>query len=108
MVDMAAAKARLTAQLAELKARQERIGDDLAEPLNVDSSEQAVEVQDDVPLEQQAALVAKQIGSVNRALLRIENDTYGTCVLCGADIAPRRLEARPEASLCIDCARKEQ
>ncbi|HZV17566.1 MAG TPA: TraR/DksA family transcriptional regulator [Sphingobium sp.] len=108
MVDMAAAKARLTTQLAELKARQERIGEDLAEPLNVDSSEQAVEVQDDVPLEQQAALIAKAVGSVNRALLRIENGTYGTCVLCGADIAPRRLEARPEASLCIDCARKEQ
>lgn len=108
MMDMAAAKARLAAQLAELKARQERIGEDLAEPLNVDSSEQAVEVQDDVPLEQQAALIAKAIGSVNRALLRIESGTYGACVLCGADIAPRRLEARPEASLCIDCARKEQ
>jgi len=108
MVDMAAAKARLAAQLAELKARQARIEEDLAEPLNVDSSEQAVEVQDDVPLEQQAALIAKAIGSANRALLRIENGTYGTCVLCGADIAPRRLEARPEASLCIDCARKEQ
>lgn len=108
MVDMAAARTKLETQLAELKSRQARIEEDLAEPLNVDSSEQAVEVEDDVPLEQQAALIAKEIGSINRALLRIENGTYGTCVLCGADIAPRRLEVRPESSLCIDCARKEQ
>ena len=107
MTDLARAKVRLEAALEEIKIRQQRIADDLDEPLNADSSEQAVEVQDDVPLEQQAALLAREIGSVNRALARIEAGTYGQCVLCGDDIAPARLEVRPEASLCIDCARKE-
>ena len=67
-----ATKARLEAQLAELEQREKRIAQDLAEPLNADSSEQAVEMQDDVSLEGQAALVAREIASVNRALLRVE------------------------------------
>jgi len=105
MPDAAAAKARLEAQLAELEARQARIAEDLAEPLNPDSSEQAVEMEDDASLEGQGALVAREIASVKRALGRIEDGTYGECVRCGEEIASARLEARPEAALCIDCAR---
>ena len=105
MPDTTAAKARLETQLAELEARAARIAEDLSEPLNPDSSEQAVEMEDDASLEGQGALVAKEIASVKRALARIEDGTYGECVRCGEDIAPARLEARPEAALCIDCAR---
>ena len=108
MPDTAAFKARLEAQLEELEARQSRIADDLAEPLNPDSSEQAVEMEDDASLEGQGALVAKEIASVKRALARIEDGTYGECVRCGEDIAPARLDARPEAALCIDCARSNE
>jgi DnaK suppressor protein len=106
-MDVEGFEADLKARLGELKARQQHIATDLAEPLNADSSEQAMEVQDDTSLERQAALVAQEIGSVNRALVRIENGTYGRCVLCEDDIALERLQARPEASLCIECARKE-
>ena len=108
MPDFAAAKARLEAQLAELEARQERIAGDLAEPLNPDSSEQAVELEDDASLEGQAALIAREISSVKRALARVEAGTYGECVRCGAEIAPARLEVRPEAALCIECAREQE
>ena len=108
MPNTAAVKARLEAQLAELEVRQDRIARDLGEPLNPDSSEQAVEMEDDVSLEGQAALIAREIASVKRALTRIENGTYGKCVWCGAEIAPKRLEVRPEAALCIECASKEQ
>ncbi len=101
-------KTSLEAQLAELGERQQRIALDLAEPLNADSSEQAVELEDDASLEAQAALVAREIASVNRALLRIDNGTYGECVRCGDVIAPKRLEARPEAALCFSCASREQ
>ena len=108
MPSPSAAKAALEAQLAELEGRQKRVARDLAEPLNRDSSEQAVEMEDDVALEQQAALIAREVASVRRALTRIENGTYGSCARCGEEIASKRLEARPEAALCIDCARKEQ
>ena len=105
MTETAAAKSRLEAQLVELEARAARIAEDLSVPLNPDSSEQAVEMEDDASLEGQGALVAKEIASVKRALARIEDGIYGECVRCGEEIAPARLEARPEAALCIDCAR---
>ena len=105
MPDLAAAKAQLEAQLAELEARLARIAADLAVPLNPDSEEQASEMQDDATLEGEGALVEREIGSVKRALARIEDGTYGECARCGEQIAPERLELRPEAALCIDCAR---
>ena len=101
-----AARARLEAQLAEFESRLARIAADLAEPLAADSSEQAVETEDDAALEAQAALITGEIGSVKRALERIAEGTYGECVQCGGEIAQGRLEARPEAALCIDCARQ--
>ncbi|MGE4432281.1 MAG: TraR/DksA family transcriptional regulator [Sphingobium sp.] len=108
MSDLAAVKTRLEEQLAELRGRQARVETDLAEPLNADSSEQAVEMEDDAALEGQAALIDRQIASVSRALERIERGTYGECVRCGATIAAARLAVRPEAALCIECARSEQ
>jgi DnaK suppressor protein len=108
MPDIAAAKTRLATQLVELQGRQKRISLDLAEPLNRDSSEQALEMEDDDSLRAQAALIAREIASVKRALMRIDNGTYGECVRCGDEIAPKRLEARPEAALCFECASKEQ
>lgn len=105
MPDFTAAKARLQAQLEELEGRQERIAADLAEPPDRDWDEQAIEREDDESLEGQAVLVAREIASVKRALARIDDGTYGECVRCGGEIASGRLEARPEASLCINCAR---
>lgn len=104
MTDLAKAKERLDAQLAELKVRLSHLETDLSEPLNPDSSERAVEQEDDESLEAQAALVTREIGSVTRALDRIEKGEYGTCLRCGNEISPARLEVRPEAALCIRCA----
>lgn len=108
MPKTSAAKARLEAQLAELKGRQERIKEDLDEPLSRDSDDRAIEMEDDRSLAGQALLITREIASVQRALKRIEQGTYGECVRCGDQIAPKRLEARPEAALCFDCASKEQ
>lgn len=107
MPDLSTQQSRLETQLAELKQRRVRIEGELAEPLNPDSSEQAVEVEDDASLEGQATLIDREIGSVSRALDRIAKGTYGECVRCGSDITSARLEARPEAALCIGCASAE-
>ena len=40
-----------------------------------------------------------------RALAKLDEGSYGRCDRCGGQIAPGRLEAAPESSLCIDCAR---
>src|SRR5690606_18440219 len=104
MPDTAEAKRRLEAQLAELEDRLSRIERDLGEEPDADSSERAVQMEDDEALEGQAAVISNEIASVRRALDRIENGTYGEGVKCGEPIAEGRLEARPEAALCIECA----
>jgi DnaK suppressor protein len=48
------------------------------------------------------------LAEINEALKRIDEGTYGSCSVCGQEIAPERLEARPWASLCIDDARKAE
>ena len=45
----------------------------------------------------------KLIKKINDTLTRIEEDDYGFCDSCGVEIGIRRLEARPTATLCIDC-----
>lgn len=40
---------------------------------------------------------------INDTLELLENDDYGFCEACGVEIGIRRLEARPTATLCIDC-----
>jgi DnaK suppressor protein len=48
------------------------------------------------------------LAAIDRALERIENGTYGTCVNCGQAISEERLEAMPWAELCIDCKRRAE
>jgi len=45
----------------------------------------------------------KLIKKIDEALLGLENGDYGYCESCGVEIGIRRLEARPTATLCIDC-----
>lgn len=45
----------------------------------------------------------KLIKKIDKTLELIENDDYGFCDACGVDIGIRRLEARPTATLCVDC-----
>lgn len=103
MTDLTKAQATLATQLSELKARLATIERDLAEPMDADSSERAVQMEDDESLEGQAAVISRRITATQRALLRVEDGSYGECLECGANIAKGRLEARPESVLCIDC-----
>jgi DnaK suppressor protein len=53
------------------------------------------------------ALVQKLVAGlaeVEHALAKWGTERYGICERCSQPIAPARLEARPEARLCIDCA----
>ncbi|MBV1914565.1 MAG: RNA polymerase-binding protein DksA [Pseudomonadales bacterium] len=45
----------------------------------------------------------KLIKKIDSTLELIDQDDYGYCDSCGVDIGIRRLEARPTATLCIDC-----
>ncbi|MBF7681737.1 RNA polymerase-binding protein DksA [Acinetobacter sp. B5B] len=43
------------------------------------------------------------IRKIEKSLETIKNCDYGFCETCGIEIGLRRLEARPTATLCIDC-----
>ena len=45
----------------------------------------------------------KELELVDAALSRLDAGTFGTCLRCGNDIAPGRLEALPWAAYCIAC-----
>jgi DnaK suppressor protein len=45
----------------------------------------------------------KLIKKIDEALGRLDSHEYGYCSACGVEIGIRRLEARPTATLCIDC-----
>lgn len=49
-----------------------------------------------------------RILQIREALKRLNNGTYGTCEVCGENIAVRRLEVRPEATLCIHCKTQQE
>ncbi|HZC28103.1 MAG TPA: TraR/DksA family transcriptional regulator [Gaiellaceae bacterium] len=48
------------------------------------------------------------LAEIDAALQRIEDGSFGRCTNCGNEIAPARLEARPWATLCIDCQRTRE
>jgi len=50
----------------------------------------------------------KLLHKIEKSLIRLANDEYGYCELCGIEIGLRRLEARPTANLCIDCKQLEE
>ncbi|NOY59888.1 MAG: TraR/DksA family transcriptional regulator [Calditrichaeota bacterium] len=45
---------------------------------------------------------------LDRALERIEKGEFGSCISCGKEINPERLEAVPHARLCIECKSREE
>ena len=69
--------------------------------------EEATEAQE---LEKRLALekrIRDQLTEVEHALSKFKEGTYGLCDICGQPIDPARLEALPQASLCLSCKAKQ-
>jgi DnaK suppressor protein len=57
-------------------------------------------------LEKRLALekrLKESLADVEHALQKFEDGSYGLCDNCGQPIAPDRLEALPQANLCVKC-----
>lgn len=50
----------------------------------------------------------KLIKKIDETMAKINADEYGYCETCGIEIGLNRLQARPTASLCIDCKQLEE
>lgn len=50
----------------------------------------------------------KLIKKINETIAKIDSGDYGYCESCGIEIGLDRLQARPTATLCIDCKTLEE
>jgi len=48
------------------------------------------------------------LDKIEKALRKIEDGSFGTCEDCGEEISVKRLEARPETTLCIRCKEDQE
>jgi DnaK suppressor protein len=55
-----------------------------------------------------ASAEGRNLIEVDEALRRLYRGEYGVCENCGTDIATKRLEAVPQATLCLACKEKEE
>ena len=100
-----AAKEDIDRMRAQIEEAREQAGDNTAYSFHMaDAGTDAMERE---KLHLMIARQQKYIGYLDRALERIENDTYGICKVTGKPIAKERLEAVPHTEISID-AKKEQ
>jgi RNA polymerase-binding transcription factor len=70
-----------------------------------DHASETFEHELDDTLEENVEQVMREI---DLALSRIDEGTYGTCAVCGAEIPDERLAAVPYATLCIEDRRRQE
>ncbi|HEY0682252.1 MAG TPA: TraR/DksA C4-type zinc finger protein [Steroidobacter sp.] len=102
-------KARLLARRAELQQRKHRVGRDLSrqlEPLSSDSSDRAIQLENDESLQAIGQAAVNEIEDIDVALDRMARGLYGFCKSCGEEISAARLAAVPQASMCQYCGQR--
>jgi len=93
---------RLTEQLEQLRAS--RPTDERREGSPFGKREE--EATETAELENRMALekrILSQLAEVENALNKFKKGSYGICESCGESINPARLEALPQAMLCMSC-----
>lgn len=97
-------RSALVARRDEIMSELLKIEDQLDDPSDKDWEEAAVEAQDDEVLESLGQAGKAELRRIEAALERIEQDEYGICVKCGAEIEARRLDLLPDTPFCAKCA----
>ena len=71
-----------------------------------DSADAAFEADSDEVCSRLAQLDSRELSQIDRALARLQQGKYGICETCERRIAFTRLNALPNATLCITCERQ--
>lgn len=83
-----------------------------SEPVSPDVSIGRLSRLDSMQMQQMALAGRRRLEEervrLHEAQLRIDSGRYGSCVLCGGDIAPERLEIQPDAVACMPCMRRRR
>ena len=92
----------------ELSNRLEKLTRDLSKSHSRDSSEQAVERENDDVINTLESETQEELQQVKIAIERIEQGSYHTCTECGEEIPAERLNAIPYTTLCLKCAESRE
>lgn len=93
-------KNKLTQQLADLGAP----GSSSSLSFDQNFADTSQVTAERAEVEALASSLQETLAEVEEALTKFDAGTYGTCEGCGQPIAPARLEAKPAARQCIECA----
>lgn len=93
----------LQARLARLDAESQELDMDSRPRYSNHPADEATELLDRAGRDAVARVLMDDMVQVDRALDRIASGSYGLCEDCRQPIPPRRLEARPTATLCVAC-----
>lgn len=94
----------LKQQKEELKQRLSRIHENHRRPLETDSKERAMQLENSEVVDALGNEAREELEQISAALQRIEKGEYGFCISCGDAISEQRLKAFPRADKCIECA----
>jgi DnaK suppressor protein len=105
-------KKLLESELGEL-GKVDKFGDWEAVPESENTNQ---EVQDEGDMAERAEdyeersmklnILEARLGDINKALGKIENESYGFCEICEKPIEDERLEVNPAAKTCKECMEK--
>lgn len=95
-------KSEILNKVSEFRNEKILVNQDLTDEAEVASLDQSNELSIHLHERDRAALLM-----IEKALSRIEAGSYTECESCGADIAFKRLQARPFTHLCIDCMEEQ-
>jgi DnaK suppressor protein len=108
-------RSELQTEVASLRADIARTAHDIAEGINgsardagddeADAGSKAFEREHELALTQNARDLLDQ---GERALGRIDAGTYGVCESCGQPVGKARLQAFPQATLCVTCKQRQE
>jgi DnaK suppressor protein len=116
-LDLYAFRQRLTDERARVAEERQRLLEDTSRSMEessdddgvdshlADSATETLDRELELTLEDNAG---HMLASIDAALARIEEGTYGQCENCGEPISGERLEALPYATKCIKCKRLEE
>ncbi len=112
-IDLAKIRSRLEAERKRLQIELDQLKTDI-QPAEVrregspfgkreEEATESFELEKRLALERQ---VRELLTEVEHAIEKFDKGTYGLCDLCGQPISPERLEALPQANLCLKCKAK--
>ena len=97
----------LLARRTELR---KKLAEDLDNLKNAEATGDQVDAAFDAGSEemtsQLAELDSRELGQIDRTLLRLKQGTYGLCEVCAGKIPVGRLNALPFCTMCIECQRE--